>query len=374
MRILYWIGQIGDKFGSYERYQVLLAEKCRQRGHEILIVHDLPNTVPEYRRRLEAAGSTLLVLGDTYKKPLQALSNMARLVHAWKADVVHVHFVNPLALPMLKLVGVPLVYQTWHTSIDHAISPLTRVIRFVGGHCTRRMLAVSERVRRDEIRAGVSPNHIRTLYLGLPMRDFIASAEAHTSPLPSAYGEPSLKVVITVARFYPQKGMKYVIPAAIQVLKERADVLWWLVGEGPEKESLQAFVQRAGLQHRLLFLGVRNDVPCLMRRAYAQVMGSLYEGLGMITLEAGAFGVPTVGTQIGGLDEAVVHGVTGLLVPRASSESLARATLRLIDDSDLRDRLGEAARRMALARFDAEPLIDELLDMYESDYAEFRRA
>jgi glycosyltransferase involved in cell wall biosynthesis len=104
-----------------------------------------------------------------------------------------------------------------------------------------------------------------------------------------------------------------------------------------------------------------------MQQAYAQVLGSLFEGLGLVAVESSVFGVPTVGTQIGGLDEVVLDGITGLLVPRASSSALADATLRLLNDPELRNRLGEAARARAHEVFDSERLIDELLDMYESD-------
>ena len=119
MRILHWVGTTGSKFGGLERYNVLLAKKCRQRGHEIVVMHDIPNPVPEYTLRLQAAGSQQLVIGHTYADPWRALPRAARFVQTWKPDVVHVHFVNPLALPMLRLLRVALVYKTYHSGIDH---------------------------------------------------------------------------------------------------------------------------------------------------------------------------------------------------------------------------------------------------------------
>src|SRR5262249_61468998 len=190
MRILYWIGRIGDKFGAYERYNILLAEKCRRREHQIIVMHDIPNTVPEYNRSLQAFGSKQVVIGHTYRDPWRALPRAADFVRTWKPDVVHTHFVNPLALPMLKLLRVPLVYQTWHNSIDHVIRLRTRLILYIDTCCTRRMLAVSERVRQDEIRAGVPPKHIKTLYLGLPLNDFVASADMCSQPHPNGFDSP----------------------------------------------------------------------------------------------------------------------------------------------------------------------------------------
>jgi glycosyltransferase involved in cell wall biosynthesis len=368
MRILYWIGRVGDKFGSLERYNVLLAEKCRWRGHQVVVMHDIPNTVPEYVQRLQAAGSRLLVIGHTYSDPWHALPSAIRFVREWKPDVVHVHFVNPLVLPLLKVLQVPVVYQTFHTGIDHAISNRTRLIVWMCQHCTRRILAVSDRVRRDEIRAGVHPDRIRTLYLGLSLRDFLGSSNSCSGPIPNGLNGSKGKIIITVGRFSPEKGMRYVTEAAVNVLKQCPDVVWWLVGrDGPDEESAKSLVRQSGLNERIFFLGQRNDVPWLMRHAYLQVVGSLFEGLPLMAVESSAFGVPTVGTQIGGLDEVVLDGITGLLVPRASSSALAEATLRLLNDPELRNRLGEAARARAQKVFDSERLIDELLDMYESD-------
>src|SRR5262249_5710806 len=153
---------------------------------------------------------------------------------------------SPLSWPLLKGLGIPAIYQTWHNSIDHRIAFRTRLIRHLGKRCTTRMIAVSHRVRDDEIRAGVPPGHIRTLYLGLPLRDFVATINDQNGPDPSSYRPNEQKVIITVARFYPQKGMKYVIEAAIKVLWKKCNVLWWLVGDGPERVVLQESVNRAG--------------------------------------------------------------------------------------------------------------------------------
>src|SRR5690242_18056245 len=111
MKILYWLGGVGDKLGGLERYNILLAEACLLRGREIIILHDKPNTVPAYAQRLQSAHSQFVMIGDTYADPLHALPNAARFIRSWKPDIVHTHFVNPLALPMLRLLGVPLIYQ-----------------------------------------------------------------------------------------------------------------------------------------------------------------------------------------------------------------------------------------------------------------------
>jgi glycosyltransferase involved in cell wall biosynthesis len=368
LRIIYWIGRIGDKFGSLERYNILLAQACNQRGHELIIVHDIPNTVPEYAQCLRDAKAQFLVNGHSYANPLYSFSNAVHLVRAWKPDVVHTHFVNPVALPLLKFLNVPLLYQTYHSGIDHEIRLRTRIIRWGIQLCTKRIFAVSNRVRNDEIRVGINPSHIFTLPLGLAIQDFLNASKTIIGPYPNGFNDPNKKIIITVGRFFPEKGMRYSVEAAIEVCSKRQDVIWWLVGkDGPEKAYSWSLVQAAGLENRILFLGQRNDVPFLMQRAYVQVVGSLYEGLGLMALESSAFGIPTVGTQVGGLDEAIINGKTGLLVPKKSSAALAEATLRLLDNPELRNQLGREAKKYLADHFDANQLVEELLDIYEKD-------
>lgn len=369
MRIIYWIGRIGDKYGSLERYNVLLAQACNQRGHELIIMHDIPNTVPEYAQHLCDAKAKLLVNENSYTNPLPSLFNAARLVKTWQPDVFHTHFVNPVALLMLKLLNVPLLYQTYHSGIVHKISLRKRIIRWGVQICTKRIFAVSNRVRKDEIRAGVNPSHISTLPLGLAIRNFHNSTEIINKPYPRGLNDPNKKIIITVGRFFPEKGMKYVVEAAIEVLQKHQDVFWWLVGiDGPEKEYSWSLVKQAELTKKILFLGQRNDVAALMKKSYLQVVGSIYEGLPLMALESSALGVPVVGTQIGGMDEAVINGKTGLLVPRCSGHALAVATLKLLNDKKLRDQLGLAAKKHVQEHFDAEKLVNDLLDIYEKDF------
>ena len=369
MRIIYWIGCIGDKYGSLERYNVLLAQACNQRGHDLIIMHDIPNTVPEYAQDLCDAKAKLLVNDHSYDNPLPSLLHAARLAKEWRPDVIHTHFVNPLALPMFKLLNVPLLYQTYHSGIVHKISLRKRIIKWGVQKCTRRIFAVSDRVRNDEIRAGVNPSHIFTLPLGLAIRDFLNSTEIINRPYPGGFNNPTKKIIFTVGRFFPVKGMRFVVEAAIEVLQKHQEVIWWLVGvDGPEKEYSLSLVEQAGLTRKILFLGQRNDVAALMKNSYLQVVGSLYEGLPLMALESSALGVPVVGTQIGGMDEAVLDEKTGLLVPKGSGHALAVATLELLDDEKHRDQLGLAAKKYVHDHYDAEKLVNDLLDFYEKDF------
>ena len=163
-------------------------------------------------------------------------------------------------------------------------------------------------------------------------------------------------VILTVGRLHPRKGQRFIIEA-LQALPaaQRAGVEWWLVG-GNSKERyehrLRAAAGRADLAVR--FLG---DVPDdELARIYTQAdifaMTSIdhrhsVEGFGLVYLEAAAHGLPVVAHAIGGVPEAVIDGVTGLLVPPANQPALTAAFARLIADPALRHQLGTEGRKWA---------------------------
>ena len=269
---------------------------------------------------------------------------------------------------LLKLIGIPLVYQTYHSGIDHAIRLRTKVFRKNDNLFATKVLAVSERVRLDEIRAGVASNLIETMYLGISLKDFEGENLILQGRDPVGWNDPNIKKIITVGRFYSEKGMRYVVEAAIQVLKSRDNVVWWLVGkQGPESAYCDQIILESHMHDCIDCLGQRNDIPALMKGCDLQVVGSIYEGFGLMVLEAAACNVPTVGTQIGGMDEAILDGITGLLVERCDSHALAAATHWMLDHPGQRDLMGAAARQHVVEKFNAEIQIKILLKKFEMD-------
>ncbi|MFQ5854623.1 MAG: glycosyltransferase, partial [Anaerolineae bacterium] len=120
------------------------------------------------------------------------------------------------------------------------------------------------------------------------------------------------------------------------------------------------------LTHCARVTGFRNDVPALMVLADVYVLTSYgWEGYPISTLEAQAAGVPVVVTDAGGSREAVQHKRTGLVVPKRNPGILTKALLRLLRDSDLRRRMGEAGRERAYREFNRERMIGTISSMYD---------
>ena len=133
------------------------------------------------------------------------------------------------------------------------------------------------------------------------------------------------------------------------------DVRLSIIGGGPEQAALQELRGQLGLDGSVEFTGSlsEEDIIARLRSADAFVLASRSEPLGVAYMEAMALGLPTIGTDAGGVGEIITHDRDGILVPPNDEEHLAAAVARLMDDPELRERLGSNARRTIVERFDS---------------------
>src|SRR5262249_44896941 len=144
-------------------------------------------------------------------------------------------------------------------------------------------------------------------------------------------GSTDRPIVLTAARLAEQKGLCYLLKAAALL----PQAMFVLAGEGPERAVLEAQAAELGLNKRVLFLGHRHDVPDLLACCDLFVLPSLFEGLPLSILEAMAAKKPVIASAVGGNNEVIVHGETGLLVRPADPAALASAIQAILSDPDL---------------------------------------
>lgn len=142
-----------------------------------------------------------------------------------------------------------------------------------------------------------------------------------------------------------------------------------LVGDGPERSAVAFEIRRLGLVDAVELEGRRSDVPEILAASQVFVLASHSEGFPMAVLEAMAAGLPVVASRVGGLDELVGEGETGLLVRSGDPAELARVIARLLDDPGLRSRMGAAGRARAERHFDLDTALRAHLDLYRRELA-----
>jgi glycosyltransferase involved in cell wall biosynthesis len=157
-------------------------------------------------------------------------------------------------------------------------------------------------------------------------------------------------------------------PALLHALADLKDLEWQLelIGNGPLREQLEAVTESLGLTSRVTFLGYRRDVPERIAEAQLFLLISKWEGFPRSILEAMRAGLPVVASDVGGVQESVVDGITGFVVPRGDTERLRACLRQLITSPELRVRMGEAGRTRYEEKFTFNRLVERTTTVYES--------
>jgi len=246
--------------------------------------------------------------------------------------------------------GVPIVSNRrnigrgyWHSSWE-----LWKLRRL--NHMTRSFIANSEAVRDYTVEAErVSPDRIDVVPNAVDTDRFRPADAGERARIRRENALPESELLaVCAANLRPIKGVDVLVEAWGRVARGAPEASIVLVGEGPDRGSLDARAETLGIRDRVRFLGRRHDIPEILRAADLAVLPSRGEGFSNALLEYMATGLPVVATRVGGNPELVAGPELGRLVPAEAPEALAEAVLELAGSQELRERIGGAARERVL--------------------------
>lgn len=331
----------------------------RSAGHRAMLV---AHPGGELRRRAEE-GLELLPFAPRTEMDLTAAWRLSRAIKTLQPDVIHAHDPHGVAMAAMA--------RSMSTQPKRAPLVAARRVDFrLKGNALSRwkyeqvdlFICASEAIRRILLSDGVSADRAVTVHEGIDLARVASASEALLhDELWLPHGSP---VVGNVAALVPHKGQRHLIDAAALVLRRVPDARFVIAGEGELRESLEQQVKHLGLEKHVFFTGFRTDVLSLIKAFDIFVMSSITEGLGTSLLDAMACGRPIVATTAGGIPEVVDKDVTGLLVPPRDHHAMADAIVKLLDDDQMRTRMGEAGIARANAMFSAERMVQETLSAY----------
>jgi glycosyltransferase involved in cell wall biosynthesis len=167
-----------------------------------------------------------------------------------------------------------------------------------------------------------------------------------------------------LASLTPKKAPRVFLEAAALVRASVPAARFLVVGDGPLRGDLEARARELGLSDAVRFAGESDDVPGVLAGVSVSVLTSVKEGCSNIVLETMAAGRPMVATAVGGNPELIVDGVTGFLVPVGDARAVADRVVRLLSDTALAARMGEAARERAFGEFGVERMVERTVAVY----------
>jgi len=159
----------------------------------------------------------------------------------------------------------------------------------------------------------------------------------------------------------------FLVEAAKKIVKEHAETKFLIVGEGPSKSQMLRAVEAAKVSKNFKFLGnLKEDVlTTVYSCSDVFVLPSTQEGQGIVLLEAQASGKPVIAFDVGGVNEAMRNGETGLLVKPRDTDEFATAIAKLISDKGLREEMGSNARKFVSESFTWEICAQKMLQIYD---------
>ncbi|MGA2682693.1 MAG: glycosyltransferase family 4 protein [Candidatus Bathyarchaeia archaeon] len=208
------------------------------------------------------------------------------------------------------------------------------------------------------------PSKVRIAPNGVDPEKFKPLADL--SAVKQRFGLGDEPCVLFVGSLIPRKGLPFLVKAAEKIVKEFKKTRFVIVGEGPLKSHILGDLKAANLSGTFKFLGNLNEA--LLVAAYncadVFVLPSIQEGQGIVLLEAGASAKPVVSFNIGGINEAVREGETGLLVKRGNTDEFADAVMRLLSDRGLREKMGAEGRKFVSENFTWDLCAQKMMRVY----------
>lgn len=358
MNILFVINNL--YFGGAERYVNLLSNSLAEEENNVFVISSGGPIVKHLNKKI--THKTIASIPGTSNQDLIKTAKVIEdICKENKIDLVHCNSVTAFRAAFLakKITSVPVVYTAHATEqsmlpvvgseLDKKVDKVIAVSNFIKLHLKRTGLVNG---KNELICHGIDTNKFKERSLELEKKRSLGIKN----------GE---RIIMTVARLAPEKGVDNLIRAIPAIKQSGNNVKLVIVGDGACRAEYEKLAKDLGIRDAVLFLGGRGNVAELLSITDVFCLPSLREALSFAILEAMAEGKPVVATKVGGIPEAVISGETGLLVPAANIEKLASALNLLLENKDLSKKLSSNAKQRVKKYFDFERMFKETKETYQ---------
>ncbi|MCL1901591.1 MAG: glycosyltransferase family 4 protein [Endomicrobia bacterium] len=302
----------------------------------------------------------------------KAFISIYRIIKLEKPDIVHTHSSKAGILGRIaaKLAGVKVIIHTIHgfgfnNTQSMPVKYLYIYLEKICAWFTDKLIAVAKEdvvkglnnaigksVQYTVIRSGIDTQYYKNYKPDPEFRKTLGLTQ-------------SMKAVLSIGPFKPQKNFKDFIMAAEIVCKERDDVLFFIAGDGGMRKELEDLIAGLGLQKKTVLLGWRKDIAELLYASDIFVLTSLWEGLPRSGVEAMCCAKPVIANAVDGVKELVVDGKNGYKTAPYDYKNTAEKITLLLEDDNARISMGKAAKESIGKEFDINYMVIQQEELYE---------
>jgi glycosyltransferase involved in cell wall biosynthesis len=247
------------------------------------------------------------------------------------------------------------------------------------------LLAIEQRINRDAARIivpsqmileiltrrqSIPAEKIDLVHYGFEPKKYNLPSEDEIDSVRQQLGTAGVFSIANFSRYHEEKGHVYLIRAAAKIREKTNAFKIFLIGEGAERFRLEEEIKRLGLEDNVVLTGWRRDAMAIMAAVDAIAQSTLQEAFSQVMCEAMWMRKPLIMTDVSGAADVIEDGFNGLIVPKADSDALADAIIRLMQNADLRLRLGKNGFDTIQNRLS----IDRQIALYEDSFEKAMRS
>lgn len=318
----------------------------------------------EWLDELKAAGIPAIILAKKYKLDPINFWQIYSVLKKIKPEIVHTQqggdIYGRLAAKLLRL---PIIVST-EQNINQDESIFITILKKITARWATEIFAISEAVKKDAVsRYSIPTDKLTVIYNGINIDKFIDKIPKETMARQTfTFG--------TIGRLAPQKGQAVLISAWSKL--KNNDINCLIAGAGPLEKELNQKINAAGLAGRIKLIGLIAEPTAFLRSLDAFIFPSLWEGLGLVLLEAGLTGLPIIASATGGITE-IINDKTGWLVPAGDSTALAAKIDWLaanLDNPEVKERIENLQSKITL-QFDIKKITADYQFWYKKLLAQY---
>ena len=393
-------------------HTILLSHELDRIGYKTILVKGSEGqTEGDMMYLAESKGIKPVVIPELgreigFKNDLIAFYKLYKLIRQEKPDIVHTHTAKAGTLGRIAawLAGVPVILHTFHGHVLTGYFGKLKTWVFIQiekilAHISTRIITLSNELKKELIQIGMGREEkFEVIPLGLDLKPFIEK-NPPTSPFDKGgqegdlikggvggfFGEFKKELGLSentlligiVGRLVPIKGHRYFLDAAKIISSQftaclparqvhSSQLKFVIVGDGELREELEDYTKKLGIANYVIFTGFRHDLPKIYSDLDIVVLTSLNEGTPVSIIEAMASGKPVIATNVGGVSSLVENNINGFLVNPQDVQALSDAIIKLLKDSDLRQKMGREGQSSVFPRYDISQLVKRVDFLYSS--------
>jgi len=355
--------------GIYGAEKVIISLSEGNRDSYVAVVgciYDLRHPVLDLVVEAQQKGVAAETIICKSRFDLRTLVHIIFLIRKWKIDIIHSHGFKADVYGWLatRWTHTPIVATKHGWTSSNSMIRLWEWVDMFFLKFFDQLVAVSEDVKHKLVTKRIPEYRVKMISNGVGVRT--VEPQEITSIRTELGLKKTNQVVGIVGRLSIEKGHRFFLEAAKQIIKEVPSARFLIVGEGPLRNELEEYTSFLNLKRIVFFAGYRSDAEKIYHLMDVVVSSSLREGLPLTLLEAMAAAKPVVATSVGGVNNLIQHSKNGFLVPPEDPDSIAQYVIELLKNNELRIKVGKEALKVIQEKYSSEKMVEAYTLLYRN--------